>query len=330
MRHWMSHARTSGAAAAHAAATDASLLLFSLRPVAGGTASPQSSGAARSALQANGCAPCQATLTRALSARVTDLTGTLTREQAAALEQKLQQFETEKGSQVAVLMVPTTQPEPIEQYSMRVVEQWKLGRKHADDDALLIVAKDDRAVRIEVGYGIEGVLTDAISGRIIREDIVPRFKAGNFYEGIDAGTDRIIRVIRGETLPSPRQARDEGAEPIRQLLPAILVLAVVLGGALRAFGGDHARHGHALPMATNFEGAAPQPSCSRAAIGGRRQLLDPHGNHLVFGRMHHPVAHRRGQPVDEQIGPVKAAEDLPGKHRRADANRQDRRSMAAR
>lgn len=170
-----------------------------------------------------------------LSARVTDLTGTLTREQAAALEQKLQQFETEKGSQVAVLMVPTTQPETIEQYSMRVVEQWKLGRKHADDGALLIVAKDDRAVRIEVGYGIEGVLTDAVSGRIIREDIVPRFKAGSFYEGIDAGTDRIIRVIRGETLPPPRQARAEGAEPIRQLLPAILVLAVVLGGALRAF-----------------------------------------------------------------------------------------------
>lgn len=170
-----------------------------------------------------------------LTARVTDLTGTLTREQQATLEQKLQQFETEKGSQVAVLMVPTTQPESIEQYSIRVVEQWKLGRKGTDDGALLIVAKDDRTVRIEVGYGIEGVLTDAISSRIIREDIVPQFKEGNFFEGVDAGTDRIMSVIRGEALPPPSHARNGKTEPIRQLLPALLVLTVVLGGALRAF-----------------------------------------------------------------------------------------------
>lgn len=170
-----------------------------------------------------------------LTAHVTDLTGTLTREQQASLEQKLQQFEAEKGSQVAVLMVPTTQPESIEQYSIRVVEQWKLGRKGTDDGALLIVAKDDRTVRIEVGYGIEGVLTDAISSRIIREDIVPRFKEGNFFEGVDAGTDRIMSVIRGEALPPPSHARNGTTEPIRQLLPALLVLTVVLGGALRAF-----------------------------------------------------------------------------------------------
>ncbi|KJK01328.1 membrane protein [Burkholderiaceae bacterium 26] len=170
-----------------------------------------------------------------LTARVTDLTGTLTRAQLASLEQKLQQFEDEKGSQVAVLMVPTSEPETIEQYSIRVVEQWKLGRKGTDDGALLIVAKDDHTVRIEVGYGIEGVLTDAISSRIIREDIIPRFKEGNFFEGVDAGIDRIMSVIRGEALPPPKHARNEGTEAIRQLLPAILVLTVVLGGALRAF-----------------------------------------------------------------------------------------------
>lgn len=170
-----------------------------------------------------------------LTARVTDLTGTLTAQQQASLEQKLQQFESEKGSQIGVLIVPTTQPESIEQYSIRVVELWKLGRKGADDGALLIVAKDDHAVRIEVGYGIEGVLTDAMSSRIIREDIIPRFKEGNFYAGIDAGADRIISVIRGEPLPPPTEGRNAGAEPIRQLLPAILVLTVVLGGALRAF-----------------------------------------------------------------------------------------------
>jgi uncharacterized protein len=170
-----------------------------------------------------------------LTARVTDLTGTLTREQQAGLERKLQQFEVETGSQVGVLMVPTTQPETIEQYSIRVVEQWKLGRKGADDGALLIVAKDDHGVRIEVGYGIEGVLTDATSSRIIREDIIPQFKEGNFYEGVDAGTDRIIGVVRGEALPAPKQARNGGAETVRRLLPAVLVLTVVLGGALRAF-----------------------------------------------------------------------------------------------
>ncbi|HWV06531.1 YgcG family protein [Ralstonia sp.] len=170
-----------------------------------------------------------------LTARVTDLTGTLTRAQLASLEQKLQQFEAEKGSQIAVLMVPTSEPETIEQYSIRVVEQWKLGRKGTDDGALLIIAKDDHTVRIEVGYGIEGVLTDAISSRIIREDIIPRFKEGNFFGGVDAGIDRIMSVIRGEALPPPKHASSEGAEAIRQLLPAILVLTVVLGGALRAF-----------------------------------------------------------------------------------------------
>lgn len=169
-----------------------------------------------------------------LTARVTDLTGTLSREQQGALEQKLQRFEAEKGSQVAVVMVPTTAPEPIEQYSIRVAEQWRLGRKGTDDAALLVIAKDDHTVRIEVGYGIEGVLTDAVSSRIIREDIIPRFRDGEFYEGIDAATDRITSVILGEPLPPPQHARNGGAETIRQLLPAILVLTVVLGGALRA------------------------------------------------------------------------------------------------
>src|SRR5579883_2429637 len=109
-----------------------------------------------------------------LAARVTDLTGTLTAEQQNALEQKLAAFEAAKGSQLAVLIVPTTKPEEIEQYSIRVVGQWKLGRgtqdgKRVDDGALLLIAKDDHRVRIEVGYGLEGVLTDALSNRIIDE-----------------------------------------------------------------------------------------------------------------------------------------------------------------
>lgn len=122
-----------------------------------------------------------------LAARVTDATGTLTDAQRATLEQSLKDFETRKGSQVAVLIVPTTQPETIEQYSIRVVEQWKLGRANVDDGVLLIVAKNDRTLRIEVGYGLEGVLTDATSHRIIDEVIVPSFLRGDFYGGISAG-----------------------------------------------------------------------------------------------------------------------------------------------
>ena len=135
---------------------------------------------------------------------MTDLTETLTPDQTAKLEQKLAAFEARKGSQIAVLIVPTTQPEAIEQYSIRVAEQWKLGRKGVDDGALLLVAKDDRALRIEVGYGLEGALPDAIAKRIIEDIIVPRFKTGDFYGGIDAGVDAMIKVVDGEPLPPPQ------------------------------------------------------------------------------------------------------------------------------
>ncbi len=112
-------------------------------------------------------------------------------------------------------MVPTTQPEAIEQYSIRVVEKWKLGRKGADDGALLIIAKDDRTMRIEVGYGLEGVLTDAMSKRIISDDIVPNFRQGDFYGGVTVGVERIMAVINGEQLPPPKRARGGGSDPVR-------------------------------------------------------------------------------------------------------------------
>jgi uncharacterized protein len=139
-----------------------------------------------------------------LKARVTDLTATLSVEQQQALEQTLAEFEGRKGSQIALLMVPSTQPETVEQYGVRVEEAWKLGRKGVDDGVLLLVAKDDRKLRIEVGYGLEGVLPDATAKRIIEEDITPRFKQGDYYGGVRAGTDRIMKVIEGEPLPSPR------------------------------------------------------------------------------------------------------------------------------
>ncbi|MGH6820875.1 MAG: TPM domain-containing protein, partial [Methylocella sp.] len=139
-----------------------------------------------------------------LKARVTDLTATLSREQQASLEQELQNFEAKKGSQLAVLIVPTTQPETIEQYGIRVVDSWRLGRKGIDDGALLLIAKNDRSLRIEVGYGLEGALNDATAKRIVSDIIVPRFKAGDFYGGIEAGIQSMIKVIEGEPLPPPR------------------------------------------------------------------------------------------------------------------------------
>jgi uncharacterized protein len=168
-----------------------------------------------------------------LTARVTDLTGTLTGQQRAALEQTLTEFETRKGAQVAVLMVPSTQPETVEQYAVRVEESWKLGRKGVDDGVLLVVAKNDRKLHIEVGYGLEGVLPDAVAKRIIDEDIVPRFKQGDFYGGIRAGADRIMRVVEGEPLPPPRpRTGPQQLSHLDWLVPAIVVLFFV-GGILR-------------------------------------------------------------------------------------------------
>jgi uncharacterized protein len=135
-------------------------------------------------------------------------------------------------------MVPTTAPETIEQYALRVAEQWKVGRKNVDDGAILLVAKDDRALRIEVGYGLEGALNDATANRIIREVITPRFREADFFGGITAGVDRMIRVIDGEPLPPP--APSGGARSSTgieggffSLLPVLLILSLVVGGALR-------------------------------------------------------------------------------------------------
>ena len=172
-----------------------------------------------------------------LTTRVTDETNTPTSAQKGALGQTLQAFETRKGTQIAVLIVPTTDPETIEQYSLRVVELWKLGRKQVDDGALLIVAKNDRALRIEVGYGLEGVLNDAVSSRIIREVIVPRFREGDFYGGIAAGVDQMIRVADGEPLPPPRTRPRGGSPDIWRLAPVVFMLAIVLGGVLRSLFG---------------------------------------------------------------------------------------------
>jgi uncharacterized protein len=174
-----------------------------------------------------------------LTGRVVDQTATLGSDQMASLEAKLKAFEDRKGSQIAVLIVPTTAPEAIEQYSLRVAEQWKIGRKKVDDGAILVVAKDDHKLRIEVGYGLEGALTDLTSKRIIDEEIVPKFRSGDFAGGISAGVDRMLRVIDGEPLPAPKpQAQYSSNFDISNLFnPFVIVGVLIVGGLFRTMFG---------------------------------------------------------------------------------------------
>ena len=168
-----------------------------------------------------------------LTGHVIDQTGTLTAEQKASLEQTLAAFEVAKGSQLAVLMISSSAPEAIEPFALRVAEQWKLGRTKIDDGVILVVAKNDRAMRIEVGYGLEGALNDATSKRIISETILPRFKNQDFYGGITAGVGQMIRVIEGEPLPAP-SGKPAAFGDVGQYAPVLLIVALAVGGVLRA------------------------------------------------------------------------------------------------
>ena len=172
-----------------------------------------------------------------LTGRVVDQTGTLSVGDIASLDRTLRDFEAKKGSQIAVLIVPTTQPETIEQYSIRVAEAWKIGRRKIDDGAILVVAKNDRKLRIEVGYGLEGALTDVTTRRIIDEVITPKFRSGDFAGGISDGADRILRVVDGEPLPAPaKQQQDSGdlLGHIDPFNPFLLFGVFIAGGILRA------------------------------------------------------------------------------------------------
>jgi uncharacterized protein len=169
-----------------------------------------------------------------LTGRVVDLTATLTPAQAQELTETLESLENRKGSQLAVLIVPTTQPETVEQYGIRVASQWKLGRKGVDDGAILIVVKNDRTLRIEVGYGLEGVLNDATSKRIVSEVIVPRLQEGDFSGGLREGVQRMAQVIEGEKLPEPEDSSGRSGTGIGTYALVAVLFAVFLGGLLRA------------------------------------------------------------------------------------------------
>jgi uncharacterized protein len=175
-----------------------------------------------------------------LKSSITDLTGTLSPGEIAQLEQKLAAFEAKKGSQIAVLLVPTTQPETVEQYSIRVAEAWKLGRKGVDDGVLLVIAKQDRVSRIEVGYGLEGVLPDAVAKRIVDEIMIPEFRRGDFAGGIAAAIGRLMSVIEGEPLPPPRSNRGNdsaGAGIVLDSIIPIFIGLIVLGKILQSLFG---------------------------------------------------------------------------------------------
>ena len=172
----------------------------------------------------------------ALTAPVVDMAQLLTPDQANSIDSKLRAFNQRKGAQLQLLTVPSTKPEAVEQYSMRVVEAWKLGRKGVDDGVLLIIVKDTHDIRIEVGTGLEGALPDVTASRIIRNVMYPKFRAGQFYEGINEATDQIIKVIDGEALPdvvqSPRHQNNQNLP-----WPLLLFGAIAIGSVLRGIFG---------------------------------------------------------------------------------------------
>lgn len=167
-----------------------------------------------------------------LDSPVVDVTGTLDAGQKQALEQQALALQQRKGSQLQVLIVPSTQPETIEQYAIRTFDQWQLGRKGVDDGVLLLVAKDDRRVRIEPGRGLEGAIPDAIANRVIQEYLVPKFREGDFGGGITAATAALVKLIDGEPLPEPMAAAPLSDEVVVGRYIGPIFIGIFIGGFL--------------------------------------------------------------------------------------------------
>ncbi|ACH39432.1 protein of unknown function DUF477 [Citrifermentans bemidjiense Bem] len=182
---------------------------------------------------------CQGVEVPPLKGYVNDYAAMLSPAAAQQLESELAAFERSDSTQIVVLTIPSLEGEVLEEYSIKVVENWRIGQKGKDNGALLLVAKNDRKVRIESGRGLEGTLTDLISGRIIRNEITPAFKRGEYDLGVTRGAEAIMATVRGEYQAEPNDLRHgkRGANPIFTLLIFVLVASVFLGGISRILGG---------------------------------------------------------------------------------------------
>ncbi len=189
-----------------------------------------------------------------LTERVTDLAGLLTPEQIGALDAKLRDLENTDSTQIAILIIPSLEGEVLEDYSVRVATAWRLGQKGRDNGALMLIAMKERKVRIEVGYGLEPTLTDALCRRIIDSEIVPFFREGNYYGGIDAAVTAIIGVVRGtyhatEAPARPAARRTGGRSSLDWIIFLLFPLLWILsstgkwgGGLLGAGAGMYLSH----------------------------------------------------------------------------------------
>ncbi len=210
----------------------------------------------------------------ALTGHVIDSTGTLSAAQRQQLEDKLGAFEQNRGAQIVLLLVASTQPEDIFSYSNRVANAWKIGRKEIGDGVLLLVAKDDRKVRIEVAKALEGALPDLALKRVIDEAITPRFKQGDFAGGLDAASDQLMARISGEDLPAPKATANGFSGDFKWTDLAIFLFVavpVVAGVARRLLGTPLGRNGHRRHFrcdraAADFESAAGRPGCARGPV----------------------------------------------------------------
>lgn len=192
----------------------------------------------------------------ALGGRVNDYAGMLSPAAVQTLEQRLAALEQSDSTQVVVLTVPTIDGENIEQFGIRVAEAWRIGQKGLDNGAILLIAKQERKVRIEVGRGLEGKLTDLMAGRIIRDVITPRFKAQDFDGGVLAGVEAITATVKGEYQPRQRDIRQgrQGFHPSFTLLLFLLVGIVFLGSIARFLGGIAGAVGLPVAAALSFSG----------------------------------------------------------------------------
>lgn len=206
-----------------------------------------------------------------LTARVNDYAGMLSPEAASRLEQKLAAFERDQTTQIVVLTIPSLQGDDIDQFTIRVADQWKIGQKGSDNGVLLVLAQAERKVRIEVGLGLQGVLPDITAGRIIRDVMRPHLKSGNFDQGIDAGVEGIIAATKGEFKAPPEERKGRahrvGASTLLTFLIFTGVAAVTLGAVSRFLGGLAGAVGLPLAAGMAFPGLGPVLLLLLGAVG---------------------------------------------------------------